>query len=55
MNRPERRGKAAAKARRRPYAPPWKSHGPLDTAVVSAHGAGSDFEPIDIGGDSGGG
>lgn len=55
MKRSERRGKAAAKARRRPYAPPGKSRAPLDTAVVSAHGAGTDAEPIDIGGESGGG
>lgn len=55
MNRPGRRANAALKERRRPYAPPWKSRAPLEPPPVSVHGTGNELEPIDLGGESGGG
>lgn len=58
MNQRGRRGKSRPKGRRRPPAPPQKFRGRPGIGiggepVVSAHGAGNDFEPIDIGGESG--
>lgn len=58
MNRTDRHGKSTPKGRRRHPAPPQKPRGLTGAGiggepVVSAHGAGNDFEPIDLGGEGG--